>query len=225
MLGPDELERYARHIVLREVGGPGQAALKRDPLELRRELLAKSPKHLGVLEAVARRAGWGTPAPDVNGQKVYRGLAQTMGFGSYVAACAEVSVNAKGELKVHRIVAATDSGHAVNPQQIEAQVEGSFAYRNLDAANIASIAKIQLATLMGRLAKMDLTLEISKAALKELAKVGFDPVFGARPLKRAIQQRIENPLSKLILQGRFGPKHIIPVRIDGGEFAFERVVH
>ncbi|MFM2065179.1 MAG: hypothetical protein RLZZ584_88 [Pseudomonadota bacterium] len=104
------------------------AALKRDPLELRRELLARSPKHLGVLEAVAKRAGWGTPAPDVNGQKVYRGLAQTMGFGSYVAACAEVSVSAKGELKIHRIVAATDSGHAVNPQQIEAQVEGSFAY-------------------------------------------------------------------------------------------------
>jgi isoquinoline 1-oxidoreductase beta subunit len=104
------------------------AALKRDPLELRRELLAKSPKHLAVLEAAAKRAGWGRPAPDVNGQKVYRGLAQTMGFGSYVAACAEVSVNAAGELKVHRIVAATDSGHAVNPQQIEAQVEGSFAY-------------------------------------------------------------------------------------------------
>jgi isoquinoline 1-oxidoreductase beta subunit len=77
---------------------------------------------------VAERAGWGKPAPDVAGQKVFRGLAQTMGFGSYVAACAEVSVNAKGDLKVHRIVAATDSGHAVNPQQIEAQVEGSFAY-------------------------------------------------------------------------------------------------
>jgi isoquinoline 1-oxidoreductase beta subunit len=64
----------------------------------------------------------------VNGQKVYKGLAQTMGFGSYVAACAEVSVNEAGELKVHRIVAATDCGYAVNPQQIEAQVEGSFAY-------------------------------------------------------------------------------------------------
>jgi isoquinoline 1-oxidoreductase beta subunit len=59
---------------------------------------------------------------------VFRGLAQTMGFGSYVAACAEVSVNKDGTLTVHRIVAATDCGHAVNPQQIEAQVEGSFAY-------------------------------------------------------------------------------------------------
>jgi isoquinoline 1-oxidoreductase beta subunit len=59
---------------------------------------------------------------------VFRGLAQTMGFGSYVAACAEVSVSDEGRLKIHRIVAATDSGHAVNPQQIEAQVEGSFVY-------------------------------------------------------------------------------------------------
>jgi isoquinoline 1-oxidoreductase beta subunit len=101
---------------------------KQDPLALRRKLLANSPKHLAVLNAVAERAGWGQPAPDVNGQKVYRGLAQVMGFGSYVAACAEVSVSADGVLKVHRIVAATDPGHAVNPQQIAAQVEGSFAY-------------------------------------------------------------------------------------------------
>ena len=101
---------------------------KQDPLELRRKMLADSPKHLAVLNAVAARAGWGTPAPDIGGQKVYRGLAQIMGFGSYVAACAEVSVGADGGLKIHRIVAATDPGHAVNPQQIAAQVEGSFAY-------------------------------------------------------------------------------------------------
>jgi len=101
---------------------------QQDPLALRRKLLSASPKHLAVLNAVAERAGWGQPAPDVGGQKVYRGLAQIMGFGSYVAACAEVSVSDDGALKVHRIVAATDPGHAVNPQQIEAQVEGSFAY-------------------------------------------------------------------------------------------------
>jgi isoquinoline 1-oxidoreductase subunit beta len=103
-------------------------ALQQDPLALRRTLMKAHPKHLAVLEAAAAKAGWGTPAPDVNGQKVYRGLAQTHGFGSYVAACAEVSVSAAGELKVHRIVAATDCGHAVNPQQIAAQVEGSFVY-------------------------------------------------------------------------------------------------
>jgi isoquinoline 1-oxidoreductase subunit beta len=103
-------------------------ATKQDPLALRRKLMANHPKHLAVLNAAAERAGWGKPAADIGGQKVYRGLAQTMGFGSYVAACAEVSVSKDGALKVHRIVAATDCGHAVNPQQIEAQVEGSFVY-------------------------------------------------------------------------------------------------
>ncbi|MDP1533326.1 MAG: molybdopterin-dependent oxidoreductase, partial [Rubrivivax sp.] len=103
-------------------------ATGQDPLALRRKLMSKHPKHLAVLNAAAERAGWGKPAPDVGGQKVFRGLAQTHGFGSYVAACAEVSVSTDGVLKVHRIVAATDCGHAVNPQQIEAQVEGSFVY-------------------------------------------------------------------------------------------------
>ena len=99
-------------------------ATQQDPLALRRKLMEKHPKHLAVLNAVAARVGWGQPAP----AGVFRGLAQTMGFGSYVAACAEVSVSAEGQLKIHRIVAATDCGHAVNPQQIEAQVEGSFVY-------------------------------------------------------------------------------------------------
>jgi isoquinoline 1-oxidoreductase beta subunit len=99
-------------------------ATNQDPLALRRKLMANHPKHLAVLNAVAERVGWGGPAP----AGVYRGLAQTMGFGSYVAACAEVSVSAEGKLRIHRIVAATDPGHAVNPQQIEAQVEGSFVY-------------------------------------------------------------------------------------------------
>lgn len=99
-------------------------AAGKDPLEFRRRLLVNHPKHLAVLNAVAERAGWGTPAP----QGVHRGLAQHMGYGSYVAACAEVSVDDGGKLKIHRIVAATDCGHAVNPQQIEAQIEGSFAY-------------------------------------------------------------------------------------------------
>ena len=104
------------------------AATKQDPLALRRKLMAKHPKHLAVLNAAAEKSGWGTPAADINGQKVFRGLAQTHGFGRYVAACAEVSVLSDGTVKVHRIVAATDCGHSVNPQQIEAQVEGSFAY-------------------------------------------------------------------------------------------------
>jgi isoquinoline 1-oxidoreductase subunit beta len=99
-------------------------ATKQDPLALRRKLLANSPKYLAVLNAAAEKAGYDKPAP----KGVFRGLAQTHGFGSYVAACAEVSVSDAGELKIHRIVAATDCGYAVNPQQIEAQVEGSFVY-------------------------------------------------------------------------------------------------
>jgi isoquinoline 1-oxidoreductase beta subunit len=103
-------------------------AAGKDPLEFRRALMTNHPKNLAVLNAVAERAGWGTPAAAVNGQPVFRGLAQTHGFGSYVAACAEVSVSDAGVLKIHRIVAATDPGYAVNPQQIAAQVEGSFVY-------------------------------------------------------------------------------------------------
>ena len=99
-------------------------ATKQDPLALRRKLMTQHPKHLAVLNAVAERVGYDKPAP----AGVFRGLAQTMGFGSYVAACAEVSVSPEGVLKIHRIVAATDCGNAVNPQQIEAQVEGSFVY-------------------------------------------------------------------------------------------------
>lgn len=95
-----------------------------DPLEFRRKLMANHPKHLAVLNAAAERAGWGKPAP----AGVFRGLAQHMGFGSYTAAVAEVSVSPKGQLKMHRIVAATDPGHAVNPGQIAAQVDGSFVY-------------------------------------------------------------------------------------------------
>ena len=103
-------------------------AAGQDPLAFRRKLMGKFPKHLAVLNAVAERVGWDKPAKPLDGRKVYRGLAQTHGYGSYVAACAEVSVGKEGDLKIHRIVAATDCGYAVNPQQIEAQVEGSFAF-------------------------------------------------------------------------------------------------
>jgi isoquinoline 1-oxidoreductase beta subunit len=99
-------------------------AAGKDPLEFRRALMKNHPKHLAVLNAVAEKAGWGKPLPD----GVFRGICQTMGFGSYVAAVAEISVSPDGKLKIHRIVAATDPGYAVNPAQIERQVEGSFVY-------------------------------------------------------------------------------------------------
>ena len=94
------------------------------------------------------------------------------------------------------------------------RIDETVVFHSLDAKNIESIARIQLKVLMARLEKMDLTMQVSEAAIAELAKVGFDPVFGARPMKRAIQQRIENPLSKLLLEGRFPPKSTIPVDVD-----------
>lgn len=109
------------------------------------------------------------------------------------------------------------------------RIDETVVFHSLDAKHIESIAKIQLQILEARLAKMDLHLEVSTAALAELAKVGFDPVFGARPLKRAVQQRIENPLSKLLLEGKFLPKSVIPVDVDPvkepGVFKFDRVVN
>jgi isoquinoline 1-oxidoreductase subunit beta len=95
-----------------------------DSLEFRRALMAKHPKHLAVLNAAAEKGNWGKPLP----AGVHRGLAQFMGYGSYSAAVAEVSVSGEGKVKVHRMVLALDCGHAVNPSQIAAQVEGSVAY-------------------------------------------------------------------------------------------------
>ena len=106
------------------------------------------------------------------------------------------------------------------------RIDEIVVFHGLDAAHIAEIAKIQLHVLEQRMHKMDLTLDVSPAALEELAKVGFDPVFGARPLKRAIQQRIENPLSKALLEGKFPPKSVIRITVDPvknpGVFEFER---
>lgn len=99
-------------------------AVGQDPLEFRRKLMANHPKNLGVLNAVAERIGWGKPAP----QGIHRGLSHFKAFGSYVAAAAEISVSGGSNIKVHRIVAATDPGFAVNPAQIERQVAGSFVY-------------------------------------------------------------------------------------------------
>jgi isoquinoline 1-oxidoreductase beta subunit len=95
-----------------------------DPLAFRRALMSKHPKHLAVLDAAAAKGDWGKPLP----AGVHRGLAQFMGYGSYSAAVAEVSVSGEGKVKVHRMVLALNSGHAVNPDQIAAQVEGSVAY-------------------------------------------------------------------------------------------------
>ncbi|MEZ0304621.1 MAG: molybdopterin cofactor-binding domain-containing protein, partial [Hyphomicrobiaceae bacterium] len=99
-------------------------AAGKDPLEFRRKMMAKHPKHLAVLNAVADKIGWGTPPP----AGVTRGIAQFMGYGSYVACAAEVRVSDRGRLKIDRLVLSTDCGHVVNPDQVVAQIEGSVAY-------------------------------------------------------------------------------------------------
>jgi isoquinoline 1-oxidoreductase subunit beta len=99
-------------------------AAGQDPLEFRRKMMAKHPRHLAVLNAAAEKAEYGKPLP----KGVFRGIAQQMGYGSYVAAVAEVSVSGDGLLTIHRIVGATDPGHVVNPASVERQISGSFVY-------------------------------------------------------------------------------------------------
>ncbi len=135
----------------------------------------------------------------------------------------------------HKIQSMEDSDPEVVKMAVMAEVRGHFrpefinriddivVFHALDEKNIGAIAKIQLKSLEDRLTHMDMGLEISAAALQKLAEAGFDPVYGARPLKRAIQQQIENPLSKMILEGRFGPKDIIAIGVEGSHLAFSKV--
>jgi ATP-dependent Clp protease ATP-binding subunit ClpB len=105
------------------------------------------------------------------------------------------------------------------------RIDEIVVFHALDQKHIASIARIQLKRLEQRLAAQEMKLEVSDAALAEIAKVGFDPVYGARPLKRAIQQQIENPVARQVLEGKVGPKDVVPVDFRGGKFSFERTVH
>jgi ATP-dependent Clp protease ATP-binding subunit ClpB len=105
------------------------------------------------------------------------------------------------------------------------RIDEVVVFHALDTKNIAAIAKIQLQDLEARLKQREITLTISDAALVEIAKAGFDPLYGARPLRRAIQSQIENPLAKLMLKGRYGEKDVIPVDFVNGQFSFERTVH
>ncbi|MGE0310467.1 MAG: ATP-dependent chaperone ClpB [Lautropia sp.] len=105
------------------------------------------------------------------------------------------------------------------------RIDEIVVFHALGQAHIKSIARIQLGFLEKRLAARDLVLSVSDAALERIAAAGFDPVYGARPLKRAIQQEIENPVSKLILEGKYAPNDTVPVDYRDGRFRFERTVH
>ncbi|MBQ5938886.1 MULTISPECIES: ATP-dependent chaperone ClpB [unclassified Massilia] len=132
----------------------------------------------------------------------------------------------------HKIQSMDSDDPAVVKLAVMAEVRGHFrpefinrideivVFHALDEKNIGAIAKIQLHNLEERLAKMEMALDIDDEALQKIAEAGYDPVYGARPLKRAIQQQIENPLSKAILAGKFGPKDTIPVRVRGGQLVF-----
>ncbi|HJW56046.1 MAG TPA: ATP-dependent chaperone ClpB [Burkholderiaceae bacterium] len=134
----------------------------------------------------------------------------------------------------HKIQAMEDSDPALVKMAVMAEVKTHFrpefinrideivVFHALDEKNIGAIAKIQLQVLEQRLAKMEMALTMSDSALQKIAEAGFDPVYGARPLKRAIQQQIENPLSRMILEGRFGPKDMIQVDVRNGALVFEK---
>ena len=134
----------------------------------------------------------------------------------------------------HKIQSMEDSDPQLIKLAVMAEVRGHFrpefvnridelvVFHALDDKHIGSIARIQLNALQQRLAKMEIGLHISDAALRKLAEAGFDPVYGARPLKRAIQQEVENPLSKAILEGRFGPKDTVEIEVAGSELGFRK---
>jgi ATP-dependent Clp protease ATP-binding subunit ClpB len=134
----------------------------------------------------------------------------------------------------HKIQSMEESDPALVKLAVLAEVRGHFrpefinrvdeliVFHSLDDKHIGSIARIQIGILEKRLAKMEIGLSISDAALHKLAEAGYDPVYGARPLKRAIQQELENPLSKAILQGRFGPKDTIEIDVAGSELGFRK---
>ena len=115
-----------------------------------------------------------------------------------------------GEVKMH-----------FRPEFIN-RIDEIVVFHALDEKNIASIARIQLGYLEKRLARLEMKLEVDDKALAEVAQAGFDPVFGARPLKRAIQERIENPLAKAILEGEFAAKDTVRVSAKNGQIAFEK---
>lgn len=121
-----------------------------------------------------------------------------------------VKMAVMGEVKAH-----------FRPEFIN-RIDEIVVFHALDANNIGAIAKIQLKVLADRLAQMEMGLTVSDAVIEKIAEAGFDPVYGARPLKRAIQQEIENSLSKLILEGKFAVKDVISIDVEKGAFTFNK---
>src|SRR5690606_13897562 len=104
------------------------------------------------------------------------------------------------------------------------RIDEVVVFHSLDVKHIEQIARIQLQRLAERLAQRNMRLEVTDAVVAQLARTGFDPVFGARPLKRAIQQQIENPIARLILDGTFKENDVVPVDWQDEKFVFERTL-
>jgi len=127
----------------------------------------------------------------------------------------------EGDYQVLKLAVMAEVKNFFRPEFIN-RIDEVVVFHPLKDEHIAGIARIQLERLEKRLARHDMALKVTDAALMEIAKVGYDPVYGARPLKRAIQEHIENPLAKYLLEGRFGPKDTIVVDVRGGQFVFEK---
>ncbi len=127
----------------------------------------------------------------------------------------------EGDYQVMKLAVMAEVKNFFRPEFIN-RIDEVVVFHPLKDEQIAGIARIQLERLEKRLARHEMALQVSDAALLEVAKVGYDPVYGARPLKRAIQEHIENPLAKAILEGRFGPKDTIRVDVRNGQFVFEK---
>jgi ATP-dependent Clp protease ATP-binding subunit ClpB len=132
----------------------------------------------------------------------------------------QIQAMAGSDYGVVKLAVMAEVKNAFRPEFVN-RIDEVVVFHSLGEAHIASIAEIQLTGLRKRLAAMELTLEVSPEALAEIAKAGFDPVYGARPLKRAIQQQIENPLAKSILEGRYPTKSTVKVGLRAGALVFQ----
>jgi len=227
----DMSEYMERHSVARLIGAPPGYVGYEEGGQLT-ELVRRKPYSVILLDEVEKAH------PDVfnvllqvlDEGRMTDGQGRTVDFKNTVLVMTS-------NLGSHEIQRLADQDYGLIKEAVMADVRRSFrpefvnrideivVFHSLDAKNIRAIAKIQLQRLEKRLAAQDVVLTVSEAALAEIAKAGFDPVYGARPLKRAIQQQIENPVARLVLEGRVGPKDVVPVDYREGKFTFARTVH
>jgi ATP-dependent Clp protease ATP-binding subunit ClpB len=226
----DMSEFQERHSVARLIGAPPGYVGYEEGGHLT-ELVRRKPYSVILLDEIEKAH------PDVfnvllqvlDDGRMTDGQGRTVDFKNTVI----VMTSNLGSQKIQQMTDAGD-GDALIKIAVMAEVKSNFrpefvnrideivVFQPLDEAQIANIAKIQMKALEARLAKLEVRVAVSDAALKSVAAAGFDPVYGARPLKRAIQQRIENPLAKEILGGKFAAGDTVKVGVTGGEITFAK---